>query len=113
MSHAASRILRVAFVSGDEVAVEMKDGLSGIGAAVHPNVVAVGVMGGGNDGFGLFDDLREVFLLFFGEVKKIFPDLVGDDQKVTGRDGKSVFDDEEIVIPVQDFISGYGGEIFH
>lgn len=113
MPHAASRILHIAFVSGDEVAVEMEDGLSGIGSAVHPDVVGVGLMGGRNDGFGLFDHLRKVFLLFFGEVKKIFPDLVGDDQKVAGRDGKSVFDDEEIIIPVQDLIGGYGGEIFH
>lgn len=113
MPHAASWIIHVAFVPWDEVAVEMKDGLSGIGSAVHADVVAVGLMGGRNDGFGLFNDLREVFLLFSGEVKKIFPDLVGDDQKVAGRDGKSVFDDEEIIIPVQDFIGGYRGEIFH
>lgn len=113
MPHAASRILHVAFVPGDEVAVEVEDGLAGVGSAVHPDIVAVGLMGGGNDGFGLFDDLREVFLLFSGEVKKIFSDLVGDDQKVTGWNGKSVFDDEEIIIPVQDFIGGYGGEIFH
>ena len=45
VSHASPGVFHITGIAGNNMAVEMKDGLSCSGAAIHTDIIAIGLVG--------------------------------------------------------------------
>ena len=55
VSHASPGVFHITGIAGNNMAMEMKDGLSCSCAAIHSDIIAIGLMGSFNDCFGSID----------------------------------------------------------
>lgn len=101
VADATARVRRVAVVAGDDVAMEVEDGLSGGGAGVHADVVAVGLVMGFDERFGNTNHLIQVRFFFLAQEEEIFFQYIADDKEMTRGNGVLILDDEKIGIPIQ------------
>lgn len=97
----------IAVVAGDDVAMEMKDGLAGGLAAVHANIIAIGLVTSVNHLTGGVDNIGEMRLFLDAEVPIIQTMFPANDQAMSGGNGVSVFHDPKMLVTVPDFGSGY------
>jgi hypothetical protein len=97
----------IAVVAGDDVAMEMKDGLAGGLAAVHTQVIAIGLVTSVNHLTGGTDNIGEMRLFLDAEVPIIQTMFLANDQAMSGGNGVSVFHDPKMFVTVPDFGRGY------
>jgi len=89
-AHAATRILDVAAVAGDDVHVEVEHGLAGGCAGVDADVVAVRRVARLDVGARHVDRLHQLAAFPGAGVEPAFDVAHGDDQGVAGGGGKAV-----------------------
>ncbi len=106
MPDPAPRIFHVPRVTRNQVTVKVGHRLAGYFAAVHADVIAGGLVLLLHQLLGLGQHQRQVPLLVEGEGEVIRPHLVGDDQRVTRRNGVQIPNDEKQRIPVKNALGG-------
>ena len=79
VSHSSPGVFHITGIAGNNMAMEMKDGLSGSGAAIHTDIIAIGLMGGLNDSFGRIDEQGQFNFFCFGEGEIIRTNSIGND----------------------------------
>ena len=107
VADAASGVGGIAVVAGDDVAMKMKDGLAGGLAAVHAQVIAIGMVTSVNHLTGGTDNIGEMRLFLDAEVPIIQTMFLANDQAMSGGNGVSIFHDPKMLVRVPDFGSGY------
>ncbi len=79
VSHASPGVIHITGIAGNNMAMEMEDGLSGSGAAIHTDIIAIGLVGGLNDSFGRIDEYSQFNFFCFGEGEIIRTNSLGND----------------------------------
>ena len=93
---AATGVRDVVLVAGDDMAVEVHDGLAGRFAAVHADVVGGGLLVLFDPGFGMKDGLWQTCLLLLRQRKPIRAQAIRDNEHMTRRDRESIQNPEEV-----------------
>ena len=112
-AHAAARVGGVAAVARDDVAMEVHHGLACNLAAVHADVVAVGLVALFDPRFGPIDGIWQRRLLLRRQPKPIRTQPVRNDQHVPRRHRKPVGDRKEMRGAKQHLLFGQVEEHAH
>ena len=107
VADAATGVGGIAVVAGDDVAMEMKDGLAGGLTAIHAQVIAIGLVTIVNHLTGGTDNIGEMRLFLDAEVPIIQTMSLANDQAMSGGNGVSIFHDPKMLVTVPDFGRGY------